>query len=135
MNKINPLYILIFFILVLLLMIVQNITMQNKIMEASQQISIIKKVGQEISSLKEHWKNPTQAKKNIDALLNNRTFKKSVTKQEKKSNLYKIALKDLNAVTLDKFMSKILNEYVVIKKISIDRVAEDKISIAMEIEL
>ena len=32
-------------------------------------------------------------------------------------------------------MSKILNEYVVIKKISIDRVTENKISIAMEIEL
>ncbi len=135
MNKINPLYILGFFVLVLVTMIIQNMSMQTKIAEASQQVSVIKQVGQEISALKKHWKDPTQAKKNIDLLLSNRAFKAKVTKQEKKANIYKIALKDMDAATLDKFMSKVLNEYVVIKKISIDRVAESKISIAMEIEL
>ena len=72
MNKINPLYVLGFFVLVLIVMIVQNRSMQNKITEATQQVSVIKRVGQEIAFLKQHWKNPKQAKKNIDALLNNR---------------------------------------------------------------
>jgi hypothetical protein len=135
MNKINPLYILGFFVFVLLLMIYQNVKMQNKIVTATQQVSVIKQVGQEIASLKQHWKNPTQAKKNIDALLNNRVFKTHVSKKEKKSNTYKIELKDIDAATLDKFMSKILNEYVILKKIKIERLAEKKIKIAMELEL
>jgi len=135
MNKINPLYILGFFVFVLLLMIYQNVKMQDKIVTATQQVSVVKQVGQEIASLKKHWKNPTQAQKNIEALLNNRAFKTHVSKKEKKSNLYKIELKDINAATLDKFMSKILNEYVIVKKINIERSAEDKIKIAMELEL
>jgi hypothetical protein len=135
MNKINPLYILGFFIFVLFLMIYQNVKMQDKIVTATQQVSVVTQVGQEIASLKKHWKNPIQAKKNIDSILNNRAFKTHVSKKEKKSNTYKIELKDVNVATLDKFMSKILNEYVILKKIKIERLAEDKIKIAMELEL
>ncbi len=135
MNKINPIYILGFFVLVLVVMIFQNFSIRNTIVETTQQVSSVKQNGQAIASLKKHWKNPVQSQKSIDALLNHRDFKANVLKQEKKANSYKISLHNLDARKLDKFVGKVLNEYVILKKITINRVAENNISMRMEIEL
>ncbi|GEM_PF-1404528 len=135
MNKINPLYILGFFVLVLILTIVQNHSMQNKIAEATQLVSSIKQNGQKIATLKEHWKNSKQTLQHIESLLNQKPFNSKVVKNERKSSRYTIALEHLDAPLLDRFLGKILNEYVVLKKISIDRSSGTDISVALEIEL
>ncbi len=135
MNKINPIYILGFFVLVLIIVIFQNFSIKNKILETTQQVSSIKQNGQVIASLKKHWKNPAQSQKSIDAILNHRDFKANVVKLKKKASSYKISLHNLDAKKLDKLVGKILNEYVILKKITIDRIAENNISMKMEIEL
>ena len=135
MNKINPLYILGFFVLVLILTVIQNYSIQNKIAEAAQLVSTIKQNGQEISTLKKHWKNSKQTVQHIEALLNQNPFKSKVIKKERKASLYKIALHHLDAPLLDRFLGKILNEYVVLKKLTIDRASSTDISITLEIEL
>ncbi len=135
MNKINPLYILGFFVLVLILTVVQNYSIQNKIAEAAEVVSSIKENGQKISTLKKHWKNSKQTLQHIEALLNQSPFKNKVVKKERKAGHYKVALHNLDAPLLDRFLGKILNEYVVLKKITIDRVSSTDISVALEIEL
>lgn len=135
MNKINPIYILAFFILVLILTIIQNYSMQNKIADAAKLVSSIKQNGQQVATLKKHWKNPKQTRQHIDALLNQRPFKSKVFQQERKAGRYIIALHHLDASLLDRFLGKILNEYVVLKKMTITRVSSTDISVALEIEL
>jgi len=134
-NKINPLYVLGFFVLVLVITIIQNASMQHKITEAAQLVSSIKQNGQKVAMLKQHWKNSSQTVQHIDALLQQAPFKSKVVKQERKAGHYKISLQQLDAPLLDRFMGKILNEYVAVKKITIDRLSSTNISVALEIEL
>ncbi len=135
MNKINPIYILAFFVLVLIITIIQTNAIQREIVATTQLVSSIKQNGQEIASLKKHWKDSKQTLQRIEAILNQPPFKQKVVQKKRKANSYSLALHHLDAPLLDKFVSKMLNEYIIVKKITIERSSDTDISIAMEIAL
>jgi hypothetical protein len=135
MNKINPLYILGFFTLALILIIYKTSVMQEKISIVTQKNVQIEEDGKQIQLLKKRWKNQKLMTQRLKKILNHKSFAKKVTKKEKKRNIYSIKLENLDYRTLDSFTNKILNEAIIIKKMTIERFSENNASISLECSL
>jgi hypothetical protein len=135
MNKINPLYILGFFTLALILIIYKTSVMQEKISIVTQKNVQIEEDGKQIQLLKKRWKNQKLMTQRLKKILNHKSFAKKVTKKEKKRNIYSIKLENLDYRTLDSFTNKILNEAIIIKKMTIERFSENNASVSLECSL
>jgi len=135
MNKINPLYILVFFIFVAIFMIYKTGVTQTKIVDATHNNIQTEIDGKEILLLKKRWKDQKIMKKRLDRILSHKKFASKVIKKEKKRGTYFIELKALDHRSLDSFTNKILNEAIIIKKMKIERFSESNVSIFMECSL
>ncbi len=135
MSKINPLYMLIFFILVLVLMVYKTSDMQNKIIDVTQKNVYIEADAKEIGLLKKRWKDQKLMLQRLKKILEHKTFASKVTKKEKKRNIYNIKLENLDYRALDSFVNKILNEPITVKKMIIERFSENKASVYLECAL
>lgn len=135
MSKINPLYLLGFFLFVAVLMIYKTGNTQEKINHLTASNVQIEADGKQIKLLKERWKDSKLMKKRIDAIVTLNTFKNRVIKKEKKKNSYVIQLHELDQRTLDAFTNKILNEAIIVKKMEIERFSDSNASISMELGL
>jgi Tfp pilus assembly protein PilN len=132
MNKINPLYLFAFLVLVVLFMVYQNSRMQSKIVLTAQKNIQLERTGKHIKTLKEQWKNPKKAQKRIDAILSQHIFKTKIVKKERKKEVYKIELKELTAAQLDSLVNKFLNEPLSVRKIKMTRNDDKNVSVYME---
>jgi len=135
MNKINPLYLLGFFILVFLLVVYKTEVMQKKIVLNAQNNVQIEADAKEIYLLKGRWKNQKQMIIRLKKILEHKAFASKVTKKQRKRNIYQIELKNLDYRTLDSFVNKILNEAIIIKKMTIQRNSENSASVSLECSL
>jgi hypothetical protein len=135
MNKINPLYLFAFLVLVALFMIYQNSRIQSKMLLATQKSAQLERTGKHIKTLKQQWKDPKKAQKRIDTVLSQHIFKSKVVKKERKKGLYIIELKELTEVQLDKLTNKLLNEPLSIKKIKMTRNGDKSVDVYMEFSL
>ena len=135
MNKINPLYLFAFLVLVALFMVYQNSRIESKIVLTAQKNAQLERTGKHIKMLKQQWKNPKKAQRRIETVLSQHMFKKNVVKKERKKEIYKIELKELTAVQLDKLINKLLNESLSIKKIKMTRNGDKNVSVYMEFNL
>ncbi len=135
MNKINPLYLLGFFVFVAIFMIYKTSSTQEKIIIVTQN-SIQKEInGKEIALLKKRWKDKKAMIGRLNTILTHKKFANKITKKEKKRGAYLIELQNLDYRTLDSFVNKILNEAIVIKKMKIERFSESNASVALECKL
>jgi len=135
MNKISPLYLSVFLLLVALFMAYQNDHIESKIALTAQKSAQLERVGKHIKALKQQWKNPKKAQKRIDTILLQHAFKSHVIKKERKKGSYKIELKELTAVQLDKFINKLLNEPLSVKKVKMTRNSDKSVDVYMEFSL
>ncbi|MEA3521474.1 MAG: hypothetical protein U9R50_00710 [Campylobacterota bacterium] len=135
MNKINPLFLLGFFVLVAILMIYKSNVTQSKIMIVNQNNIQAEADGKKIQLLKQRWKDQKMMKKRIDTLLSHSAYANKVVKKEKKRNSYILKLEGLDYRSLDSFTNKILNETISIKKMTIERFSEHSASITVECAL
>ncbi len=135
MNKINPLYLLLFFVLVVLLMIYKVSETETQINEVIRQNAHFESDGKEISGLKNRWKDSDAVVKRIDTILSLKNFSSQISKRDKTKTGYKIVLEGLDNVTLDAFTNKLLNESIAIKSIEIERISETNATISVECEL
>ena len=135
MNKINPFYILGFFVLMALLMMYENHHMEQKISAKAQANAATQILGKKVASLKSRWKNPKQAQKKIDAVLGLKQFSSKVRKRVKKSGVYKIEVAELNAREVDTLVTKLLNETVSVKSLKIVRNGDKNVTVDWEFAL
>ncbi len=135
MNKINPLFLLGFFIFVAVLMIYKSNVTQSKIMIVNQNNIQAEADGKKIQLLKKRWKDQKAMKKRIDMLLSHKTYASKVIKKEKKRNSYVFRLEGLDYRLLDSFTNKLLNEAIVIKKMTIERSSQSNASLNVECSL
>jgi len=132
MNKIHPLYLFGFLVMIALFMVYQNSRIQTKIVLTAQKNAQLERTGKHIKQLKEQWKNPKKAQKRIDTVLSQQAFKAKVVRKERKKEVYKIELKELAAAQLDRLVNKLLNESLNIKKIKMTRNDDKNVSVYME---
>jgi predicted membrane-bound dolichyl-phosphate-mannose-protein mannosyltransferase len=133
MNKINPLYILIFFVIVAFLMVYKSVQTQNKIVTIARHNVQIEQDGSYIKALKDRWKNPKMSQKRLENVLSK--FPKEITSKEKKKGTYIIKAKTLNARSADKLMNALLNEAITFKKIKLEHTSKTTISMLLEVTL
>ncbi len=135
MSKLNPLYMLLFFVGVALLMIYKVGSTQNEIIRLSQVNVENETFGKEIALLKGRWKNTNSSVRKIEAIMSHKTFKSHIVKKEKTRNIYVIALENLDGKTLDSFTNKLLNESISVKKLSLERFSDSNATLNVECEL
>ena len=135
MNKINPLYLLLFFALVALFMIYQTKRLESKTAVAVQHNTTLEKTGKQVHVLKEQWKDTKASQKRIDAILNQHQFKQKVVKKEKKKGVLHVQLDALSAAELDKLINKLFNESVSVKKVRMIRNADKNVTVSLEFNL
>lgn len=132
MNKLHPIYYLAFFVVVAIIMIYKVTATQQQIAILHQNNIANEALGKELLLMKERWKDAQKAQARLEGVLGNRSFKANVTKKDKKRNVYAVTLENLDGRTLDIFTSKLLNEYVTVKKISIERFSDSNASVSLE---
>lgn len=135
MNKIDPLYILGFFVLMTLMMAYQGSSMERK---AATQASINAKTEQmakRFTALKERWKDRKKSQERIERVLGLRALSKHIIKKEKKQGKYRIEMAPLNASQINMLVSKIFNSEVRIKSVDLMRNGDKSVSAVMEFSL
>ncbi len=135
MNKINPLYLFLFFAFVALFMAYQSSQTELKTAYAAQKNSQLERTGKQIMSLKDQWNNPQKAQKRIDSIISQRAFAKKITKKEHKKGKYRIEFKGLGAAQLDNLTTKLLNESLIINSLKIVRNNKKELIVVMEFAL
>ena len=135
MNKINPLYLLLIFTSVALFMVYQTANVENKTAHAIRSNTVLEQTGKHVKVLKDHWKDPKESQKRIDAILNKHAFKQKVSKKEQKKGTYYVQLDALTATELDKLTNKFFNESVSIKKMTMIRNGDKNVTVSLEFSL
>jgi len=132
MNKINPLYMLLFFTAIALLMMFQSASTQSAIIETSKQSALLEVDGKYVSALKGKWKDSKKSKKQLDRILSHAAFKNNIVSKNLSKGLYKVQLENLDVRSLDSFVNKVLGESLEIKSLQIDRMSDKNASLMLE---
>ncbi|NWF66097.1 MAG: hypothetical protein HXX81_01380 [Campylobacterales bacterium] len=133
MNKINPAFILIFFVAILIFAFSKTLKLEEDVMQNAKALSTIEAKAKEINELKSRW-NLKNAQKKADSILSQPQLNgKFETKalQDK----YIIIGNNLNKDAIDHAMKSFFNESLEIKNFELDRINENNISFKLEIAL
>ncbi|MEA3498624.1 MAG: hypothetical protein U9R16_06140 [Campylobacterota bacterium] len=117
MNKINPLFVLLFSFLLFIYSLISlnssNIKLENIKDETKEYLSIATKY----NSLNKAWGDSRDTKKLCEKILNSSNIKNAKIVSNGKS--IKIQIKNSDKKSLDRFMNKILNETIVVLSFSL----------------
>lgn len=132
MKQINPLYLLLFFVLALVLMIYKVVQTESKMQQSVQNAARYEADGKQIEQLKNRWKEPSAMQKRVQTLLSHKPFSAYVVKNEPQKSGYMMRLEGLDNTTLDAFVNKLLNEAIALKTFEIVRLSESNATVVVE---
>ncbi len=135
MSKINPIYILIFFTAIALLMMYKSSQMQDKISTQAQKNALTMQKGKSVAALQKSWGDQHDIKADIDKILSISALKRKLKSSSLKDGIYNIKLDSLKSRELDILTAKILNENIEIDSIKYRRNADKNVSVEMEFVL
>lgn len=130
MNKLNPIYILVFIITLFIVSTSMLSTQKKEYVELSKDFINISIKSKNYKEYKDTWFNTKRVLKSLDVILRTSSFKKEKILKTQNSNIIKVKIESSNPRTLDKFLKRVLNEKFRIRKLSIK-----KQSISIEIGL
>lgn len=130
MNKLNPIYILVFIMTLFIVSTSMLSTQKKEYVELSKDFINIKSKSKNYKEYKDTWFNTKRVLKSLDTILRTSSFKKEKILKTQNSNVVKVKIESSNPRTLDKFLKRVLNEKFRIRKLSIQ-----KQSISIEIGL
>jgi len=128
MNKLNPLYIL---GLIITIFIVSFSLLSNEKEAYKNSIKSyenIKTKSKDFKEYKQTWFDKNKVKRKVDNIVKNSTFRKEKILKIEKSNIIRLKIESGNPRVLNKFLNRILNEKLILKKLDVQ-----KRSISMEI--
>ena len=130
MNRIHPLFIiLLLFILAISLHVKKN-SLEKALEVENQFLSKLEMELKDISELKTKW---VDSKKKLDSIIKNPSFEGVSFKQEDLKDKSIMRIENITPSGLKLFINKLLNSYIDIKKLSIQK-TDEQISITVEIE-
>lgn len=121
MNKLNPIYIL---ALLFVCFIISYSLVSSKKKEYFTSSLNYMNVSVKVKDFKEYkstWFNSKQVSKRIDSILKSSTFRKEKILKTQVKDIIKIKIESKKQKVLDKFLNRILNEKVIIKRIDIQK--------------
>ncbi len=133
MRNINPMYILLFSIIVWIVMLIQNSKIKEKILQEQESYAQSAKIAKELYKLKTVYDNSKKTKQLIATLLNNSMLRSFDITKKVTSRGILFSIKGINKKGLDYIFSKLLNNNYKISLIEIKRVNDAKANLKMEI--
>jgi hypothetical protein len=135
MNKINPLYALAFVVLLLVFLIISSERMQSASKRVNSDILNTQSVAKELTLLKSRWSDKKAIKERINSILLNPTVASQISKKEASAKRYTVEFKTLDKRGFDWLMNKVLNSFLRIDKIKVDRVSKKSVYLRIEFKL
>ena len=130
MNRLNPAYIALFLAVILIVVIWQDRKFQKVIEVQQERLYQLEQVGQKVAALKNYWDKKNQKKRVEDFI---RFAKKFIKKQDQRGNRVHLYLDGMDAKNADRVADKLLNSFIKVKSIKIDRKNKEQISMEMEL--
>ncbi|WP_321468216.1 hypothetical protein [Halarcobacter sp.] len=130
MNKINPIYILAFVVVVFLISTSILNNKENEFKNLNKYVIDLNTKGKIFSEYKNNWFNKTAIINKVDRIIKNTAYKNEKILKTQTNNLIRIKFESNNTKLLNSFLNRVLNEKFLIKKINIE-----KTSIYLEIGL
>ncbi|PLY08329.1 MAG: hypothetical protein C0625_01720 [Arcobacter sp.] len=128
MNKLNPAYLLGLIVIIFIISSVSVSNQKEKYKNSIQAYESMKIKSKNFKEYKQTWFNKSEVRKKIDSIVRNSTFRKEKILKVEQSNIIKLKIESRNPRVLNKFLNRVLNEKIILKKLDVQ-----KRSISMEI--
>ncbi len=134
MNRINPLYLALLLIVVLLLVIFKLDSAKVELADAQESFVETTTLATNLSGLKDAYGNQKKSKATILKILKNSSLKQAgIMKKVKKSGIV-ISSKSMDAKALNYLLGKLLNGAYNITSLDVKKLSETKVSLHVEIK-
>jgi len=130
MNRINPIYISILLVMILVFTAFKLSSSKDELKEAKTSYAQVQKVSSSLVGLKKVYGDKNKIRASLTKIL--KTLPK--LKYKMKNSSVKITAKSLDLASLNKIMSKFLNNSYNINSFNIKRLSDEKVSLNMEIK-
>ena len=129
MQKINPLYLTLLLIVLSIFIVIKKSEFKNALHQESIAKAKLEKELKEIDTIKKRWKN---SKRKLDDILKNGNYKDIKFDTVENGDKFILKAKDVTPKELRAFMNKLLNSYIKIGSLSINKKGK-KVDIRVEI--
>lgn len=121
MKRLNPLYIVLLFLTLVVVSFVLVIKEKDIYMQKIKDINALEVKAKEYKNLSQFWKNQKFIEKTIDEILKNSMLKNEKISKTSTKESIKIKIESSNPQVLDNFLNRFLNKQLIMKKIEIDK--------------
>jgi len=134
MNRINPLYIALLLVGILLFLVTQLNGVKSDLNEVKEEYKTTKNMVSELRSLKNTYGNKEKVKKSLKRILNLSSLRSADIKQSSRKSGISFSSSSMDKKALDALMGKILNGAYNIEKFKVKKISDEKVSFEMEIK-
>jgi len=134
MNRINPLYIVVLLVLILLFSMFKLNNAKDDLKEVKKSYEIVNNLSTKLKDLKGAYSDKKKIEKSLKNILSNKILKNSSLEYTFKKSSLKIYTKKMDINSLNFLMSKILNNNYNINILQIKSLSDTKASLKMEIK-
>ncbi|QOY52842.1 hypothetical protein [Candidatus Sulfurimonas baltica] len=133
MNRINPIYVLILLVMILVLTTFKLNSGKIELKEAQEIYKTTEKIATELGGLKEVYGDKAKVKKSLKSILKQPALKSASISEKFKASSLSISSEAIEINSLNLLMSKLLNGAYDIHSMQIKKLSDDKVSFKMEI--
>ncbi len=135
MKQINPLYVAMLLLVLLVLAVVQLNKAKNEQYEAKENLKQTKEMAERIVALKKSWSDASQSNKNLQKLLRAPQLKASQIEQKKEGDKVILSSKNMDIAAVNYMVNKLLNGTFVLGAVKIVREENELFSFSVEVRL
>lgn len=135
MKQINPLYVAMLLVVLLVLAIVQLNKAKSEQYAAKENLTQTNVMAERIVSLKQSWSDSKQSKRDLQKLLRAPQLKASQLEQKKQGDKVIVSSKNMDLAALNYMVNKLFNGTFVLGAMKIVREENDLFSFSVEINL
>lgn len=130
-NKINPIYLLASLFIIFIISFTMKNSYFNALENNKQEFKDFKTDAKKYLDIKNNWSNLKKSGMSISNIISDKSFKNSKIIQNSNATSIQIQIEDKDLNVLSKFLTKVLNEKLLIKNLLIQK---DKISFEVEVK-
>jgi len=131
MSRVNPLYVLLLLVVLLTVLIWQDRKIEERVVQEERRLVELERLGKRVVAMKNYWGDRKLQERRINQFVN--FVSRFIKKREKRGGRLKLSLAGIGAHDADRIVSKLLNSFLKVGNLTIERSDREKIS--MEVEL
>jgi hypothetical protein len=132
MNRVNPLYIFLLLLVLLIVLVYQHLSLQHKITQTEQEIYFLQNVAKQITTLKNYWGDKKIQRRRVFEIARTPFIRKFLQKEQNSREKYKIYLVGIDAINADRIADKIFNSFVKVNSFQIVKQTDNKVEMEVE---